>query len=120
MNTTDKTNPYLITLIDDLKQMSRVEDVAIWRDIAKRLEKSRRNWTEVNISRLERYADAGDSILVPGKVLGAGRLTKRLTVAAFDFSESAEKKIEEAGGQSLSIRELAQENPKGDNVRIMR
>ena len=115
-----KSDPNLLLLIKDLKQESREAGVAIWRDIARRLEKPRRNWAEVNISRLERYASDGDVILVPGKVLGSGSLSKKLTVAAYGFSGGASEKIEKAGGRNLTIKELVQENPEGSGVRIMR
>ncbi len=114
-----KTDPNLMLLIDELKKESREKETAIWRDIALRLEKPSRNWAEVNLSRLERYANDGDIIVVPGKVLGAGILNKKLTVAAFRFSDSAKKAIEEAGGKNLTIMELVKQNPQGSGVRIM-
>ena len=49
-----------------------------------------------------RAANEGDVIVVPGKVLGAGAINKKLTVAAFRFSASAVKKIEEAGGRQIT------------------
>ena len=114
-----KTDPNLTLLVDELKRESREKDIAIWRDIALRLEKPSRNWAEVNLSRLERYCNEGDVIVVPGKVLGAGNLNKKLTVAAFRFSNSAKKAIEDAGGKNLSIMELVRQNPEGSGVRIM-
>jgi large subunit ribosomal protein L18e len=119
MKTGSKTDPNLVALIDSLKAASREKGSAIWRDIALRLEKPSRNWAEVNLSRLERYANEGDIIVVPGKVLGAGSINKKLTVAAYKFSGSASKKIEEAGGRQLTIPELVEESPSGRDVRIM-
>jgi large subunit ribosomal protein L18e len=119
MKIISKTDPTLLILIQELKRESREGDVAIWRDIARRLEKPRRNWAEVNISRLERYANDGDTIVVPGKVLGAGSLSKKLTVAAYRFSDSAKEMIENAGGRNITIKELVEENPSGTGVRIM-
>jgi len=52
-------------------------------------------------------------------VLGAGSINKKLTVAAYKFSDSAAKKIEEAGGRKLTIPELVRESPSGRDVRIM-
>jgi large subunit ribosomal protein L18e len=83
------------------------------------LERSSKNWSEVNLSKLERYTQEGDVIVVPGKVLGAGDLNKKLTVAAYKFSGSARKKIEDAGGKSLTIAQLVQEAPDGSGVTIM-
>lgn len=114
----NKTNPELIELIIYLKQKSREEKVNIWRDIAERLEKPLSVWPEVNLSRIERYAGDTDIIVVPGKVLGAGVITKKVTVSAFKFSSEAKEKIETAGGRVLTIKELIAINPKGKGVRI--
>jgi large subunit ribosomal protein L18e len=118
MTKTKKSDPNLVLLIDVLKKQTRENGAEIWRDIARRLEKPSRNWAEVNLSRLERYAKEGDVIVVPGKVLGAGAINK-LTVAAFRFSASAVKKIEEAGGRQLTFAQLMKETPSGRDVRIM-
>jgi len=119
MKKTVKTDPNLVALISELKRESREKDSAIWRDIALRLEKPSRNWAEVNLSKLERYANEGDVIVVAGKVLGAGILKKKVTVAAFKFSESASEAIEKAGGKKMSITELVADNPAGTGIRIM-
>jgi len=119
MKTLQKTDPGLVALISDLKRGSRERNVAIWRDIALRLEKPGRNWAEINLSKLERNANEGDVIIVPGKVLGAGKLTKKVTVAAYRFSDGAAAAIEAAGGKKLSIPQLVEENPTGSGVRIM-
>ena len=113
-----KENPQLIETIITLKKASKEHNVRIWKDIAERLERPLRVWYEVNVSRIERYARDGDTIVVPGKVLGAGNLTKKVTVAAWSFSKSAREKIEKNGGRAISILQLLEENPKGSNVRI--
>jgi Ribosomal protein L18E len=115
-----KTNPHLVALIFDLKAKTRENGAAIWRDIALRLEKPKRNWAEANLSRLEKYAKDGETIVVPGKVLAAGSVSKKLTVAAYSFSEAATAGITAAGGKTMTIKELMETNPKGSNVRIMR
>jgi large subunit ribosomal protein L18e len=118
--TLKKTDPNLVSLIFDLKKMSRDNSAEIWRDIAQRLEKPRCNWAEVNLSKLERYTNDGDVIIVAGKVLGAGALSKKVTVAAYNFSDSAMKAIAEAGGKGITIMELVEMKPTGAGVRIMR
>jgi len=50
------------------------------------------------------------------KVLGAGRLTKKLIVEAKYFSEDAKRKIEEAGGQAVVVERKAKEAEKGEKV----
>jgi LSU ribosomal protein L18AE len=57
--------------------------------------------------------------VIPGKVLGSGVLTKDVTVAAVDFSSTAETKIDQAG-EAVSIDRLLADNPSGSGVRILR
>ena len=114
-----KTNPNLIELINKLYEQSRNEDAAIWKDVAKRLERSNRRTAEVNLSDINRNADADETVLVPGKVLSNGDLDKKVDVVAFKFSAKAQEKIESAGGECLSIEEAMEANPKGSNIRIM-
>ena len=117
--TSRKTNPSLMALVQHLKDASRTNEAPIWRDIALRLEGPASNWAEVNVGKLDRYADEGDVIVVPGKLLGAGELKKKVTVAAFRCTGQAKQKLAGAGGMSLSFEELIEDNPKGSGVRIM-
>ena len=114
-----KTNQSLIALIGDLKEQSRSTGSALWRDVALRLESSRSNWAEPNLSRLSRYASNDDMVLVPGKLLGSGDIEGQHSVAAYSVSAGARTKIEGEGGRVLTIRELMKENPDGKGVRIL-
>lgn len=113
------TNPELIELIRLLKKQSRENKAKIWRDIAERLAKPRRKGIAVNLSRLNRYTQKNDVVIVPGKVLGTGELAHPITVAAFSFSKSAKEKITATKGKCLSFDELIKKNPKGSNVKII-
>ncbi|WP_459809946.1 50S ribosomal protein L18e [Halopiger thermotolerans] len=113
-----KTNPRLNDLIAELKSTSRETDADVWRDIADRLEKPRRTHAEVNLGRIERYAREEETVVVPGKVLGSGALQKSVTVAAVDFSSSAETKIEQVG-ETVQLEQLLEENPEGSDVRVI-
>jgi large subunit ribosomal protein L18e len=114
-----KTDPGIVTLINDLKNWSRKNDAPVWRDIAKRLEKPSRVWPEVNVSRISLYVHKGETIIVPGKVLGAGEIDFPVTVATYKASKQAVEKITAAGGSVLTIPQLVEKNPKGKKVRIM-
>lgn len=114
-----KTNPMLLTLIQELKKTSSELDVKMWNDIAKRLEKPLRNWPVVNLEKIDRYVQENETALIPGKVLSVGHLTKKISIAAWSFSEQAVHKIKKAGGTSMSIEKLMKSNPKATNVRIL-
>jgi large subunit ribosomal protein L18e len=120
MATLKKTNPRIVRLIGDLKAASRENGAPLWRDIARRLEKPRRNYSAVNLSKINRHTEANDTVLVAGKVLAAGDIEHSVTVAALNFSSQAMAKIEGAGGRCLAIESLVQEHPKGSGIKILR
>jgi len=110
-----KENPQLKKLIQELEKRRE----PIWRAIVRDLARPRRIFRKVNVYKLEKYANSGEEVVVPGVVLGTGELKKPVKVAAFKFSRKAREKIEKAGGKCLSILELLQKNPKGSGVRIL-
>ena len=118
MRRREKTNPRIERLIPDLKRIARERSVPLWKDIAERLEKPRRHYAEVNVSKINRYSQVHDTIVVPGKVLSAGMIEKPVTVAALAFSKKAFDKIS-SSGKCVSIEELVASNPKGSGVKII-
>jgi len=111
-----KDNQEMQSLIEKLMR----SDKPVWRKVAKELSRPRKKRAQVNISKIDQFAEDGMTVLVPGKVLGSGPLTKKVTVAAFSFSGSARKLLGESGGSALSIESLAQSNPEGRGVLILK
>ncbi len=116
---TGPTNPLLRKLARKLRERGKKLDVMLWRELSERLLRPRRSRAEVNLSHLNRHTREGTTLVVPGKVLAAGKLGHPITVAAFRFSGPARRKIRAAGGKAISIRELLEQNPDGKNVVIM-
>ena len=116
---TKKTNPMLRALIADLRKKAHENEAPIWRDIAERLEGPARNWPVVNLTHISRYVHEKETALVPGKVLSTGKLTKKVSIVAWAFSEKAYEKIKKAGGKTFTIEQLVKQNPKGKDVRIV-
>jgi large subunit ribosomal protein L18e len=106
-------------LIVSLKTLAIEQDTALWKRVAKELESPSRRRREVNIYKLESYAKDGETIIVPGKILGNGVLSKKITVAALSISQAAQDKISSNNGEVLTIAQLMQANPKASKVRIM-
>lgn len=119
MKRTGPTNIYLKRLIEELRKKSFEIKAPIWLEIAKKLEKPRRKKIEINLSDIDRNTKKGDTIIVPGIVLASGELTKSVTIAAWRFSQTAEKKIKKSKGKCLTIEDLMKENPKGRGVKII-
>lgn len=91
----------------------------IWKATAKEFEKSTKNMVNINVSKIQKYTKEGETALIPGKVLSLGKMDKKLTIAAYKFSENALTKIN-SNGKALTIQELLKTNPKGNKVRILK
>lgn len=111
-----KENPVLLSLVETLGKDKK----QIWKRVVYELSRPRRMRVQVNISKLESYGKDGGTIIVPGKVLGSGNLTKKITVAAFSFSDTAKKLITDAGGKAVSIESIYKTNPSGRDVVILK
>jgi large subunit ribosomal protein L18e len=115
-----KTNPRLSDLIRSLRRASARNRAPVWLAISRGLSKPRRNMAQINLSRISRLTEDGETVAVPGKVLGTGRLDHKVTIAALAFTESAREKVGLAGGACITLSQLLEENPKGTRVKIMR
>ncbi len=93
--------------------------IPFWRRIAKDISKSARRISSVNVYKIEKFAREGETIVVPGKVLSVGTLSKKVDVAALNFSEEARRKIEAAKGKTMTIHQLLETNPEAKKVRIL-
>ncbi|MBI4448053.1 50S ribosomal protein L18e [Candidatus Woesearchaeota archaeon] len=118
METIGPTNIHFKRLINELGKLSKKEQSALWGRVADDLSKSTRRRREVNIYRINKYSKDGDTVIVPGKVLGVGEIGHAVTVAAWNFSEIARKKITKKG-KVMPIQELMKKNPKGEGVRLL-
>ena len=114
-----KSNSTLVKTIADLKEASRKNEAPIWRSIATRLEGPSRNWPSVNVSKLEYNINKNGKAIIPGKLMGTGIITKKMTVAAYSFTTSAKDKIQSAGGKCLTYNELIKSVPKGTNIVVV-
>ena len=115
---TGPTTLALQNLIRDLKTLGSKEKVNLWKRVAEDLERPTRIRRSVNLSRIDRFTKDNETALVPGKVLSDGELNKKITIAAYQFSEKAKNKID-ASGKAITIKQLMEENPKGNKVRII-
>jgi len=116
---TGPTNRHLRKLIETLRVKSRELEAPIWEDVAEKLNSPTRRKVEVNLSEIDRHANEGETVIIPGKVLASGDLTKKVNIAAWQFSVLAKTKIEKAKGKIMGIDELLEKNPKGSNVKIL-
>ena len=103
----------------EMKKTALENDSRFWGDVAKRIRKSKDNLVEVNVGKISPFSSMDDTVVVPGVVLGSGRIEEPVKVAALYFSKSARSKIEWAGGKAITLRELMSENSKGTKIKII-
>jgi large subunit ribosomal protein L18e len=112
-------NPELHRVVVELRRAAHAHDAPIWDAVADRLERSRHWGKPMNVGHLERIAEAEETVVVPGKLLADGPLSKPVTVAAFTYSAEARSKVHAAGGTALTISELLKAKPDGTGVRLL-
>ncbi|WP_010917392.1 50S ribosomal protein L18e [Thermoplasma volcanium] len=120
LTVTTKENEALVNEIRSLVEISRQNSAKIWRDMAERLANGRRRYASINLYKIDKFAKDGDVIVVPGSVLGVGKITKKVTIGAVHFSRAATEKLVRSGCAFMSLSDVAKANPKGTNVKIMR
>ena len=109
-----KTNPAVSeTLNLALKSKS-------WLPIAKIIAASRRKYAKINLKDIEKKTTAGDTVVIVGKVLGSGDVTKKVRVCALGFSKSALDKLKKSKSEIVSIAEEIKKNPKAEGIKIIR
>jgi len=125
MSRTGPTNIHKRKLVRRLKAISSKNGQAIWERVAELVSSPRRKRVEVNLSKINRYADENEVVVVPGKVLGAGKVEKKVTVLADSLTAKALEKLSNSGCRVILLEELASnsellESLKGAKMRIIR
>lgn len=108
-----KTNPTLLAIVAAALKNQK------WFPLAKRLSASTRQQASVNLSLIDHETKAGDTIVIPGKVLGSGTLTKKVRICALSFSASAKEKMKATKSEAVLLLEEIQKNPKAEGVNIL-
>jgi large subunit ribosomal protein L18e len=113
------TNQIVIQMAKELKQASAKNDAPIWLKLAKLALKTSSSKRVVNLTQINDVTKEGEVIVVPGKILGTGNVSHKITLSSFSISNSAAKKIIESGGNIISFKEMIEKFPTGKGVRII-
>jgi len=106
-------------MVQELKKAAQLHGSLLWKRVATDLEKPTRKRRVVNLYKIDKNSMENEIIVVPGKVLGDGVLSHKVTIAAWRFSESAMEKIKQSDCVALNILELVKKNPKGSNLKLI-
>jgi len=109
-----KTNPEVAETVLAAKKL------AAWNGIGKMVSGSTRRYSSVNLSDIDKQTSAGDTVIIPGKVLGSGQLSKKVRICALGFSDSAREKLGKHKGEIVTILEEIHKNPKAEGLKVIR
>lgn len=112
------TNQVLFNTIKDLKKLSNKTGEGLWKAVAEKLSASASQRPQVNLTKIEKFVKEAETVIVPGKLLGDGQISKKVTIISFSASDSAKEKVTKAGGSVVSIREYISKKPDG-KIRII-
>ncbi|KAL4877930.1 60S ribosomal protein L18 [Aspergillus karnatakaensis] len=118
-------NVYLQVLVKLYRFLARRTESNFNKVVLRRLFMSRINRPPVSISRLASNvteSHQGKTIVVIGTVTDDNRLltVPKLSVAALRFTATARARIEKAGGETLTLDQLALRAPTGANTLLLR
>ncbi|KAL8970257.1 MAG: hypothetical protein Q9183_001606 [Haloplaca sp. 2 TL-2023] len=129
-------NVYLKLLVKLYRFLARRTDSAFNKVVLRRLFTSRINRPPLSLSRLSRYAAhpttksntdppkgvSDKTIVVVGTITDDTRLLNvpKISVAALRFTATARARIEKAGGECLTLDQLALRAPTGSNTLLVR
>lgn len=109
-----KTNP---SIIETIRVANKNKP---WFHLAKILSNSSRKYSSINLSDIEKQTTAGDTVVIPGKVLSLGDITKKVRICSLGISSSAKEKLKKTKSESVSIFQEIKTNPKAQGIKVIK
>ena len=91
-----------------------------WLKLAKLLSQSTRNQSSVNLEDIDSQISMGDTVLVPGRVLSVGEITKKVKICSFGISKEAAEKLKKTKSEWVHILDEIKKNPKAEGIKIIK
>jgi len=112
--TENKRNPELVETLISCKKNEK------WIKTGQMLSTSRRIRASLNLDQIDKEAKEGDVIVIPGKVLSQGEISKKIKIVALNFSANAKEKLDKDKIEFNTILEEIKSNPKAEKVRMLK
>ena len=112
-------NQVVLQMAKELKGASKKNNAPIWSRLAELALKPSSARRTINIGQIDKFVKDNDVIVVPGKVLGTGNISHKITLCSFSMSTTGAKKVLQSGGKILSFSELIKSHPTGKGVVII-
>ncbi len=108
--TKKKTNPEIVETIELARKKGLLE-------LGKKLSSPKSNYKNLNLNDIDEIESG--NVLVVGKVLGQGEISKKKMICALGFSKKAREKLKNAGCEVKSIKECVKSNGKLEGVKVV-
>ncbi len=109
-----KTNPRTATAISfALKNPG-------WQKFAKVLSIPTRQQPSINLRDIDDNVSMGETVIIPGKVLSLGDITKKIKICSFGISQEALDKLKKTKSEWVHILDEMKKNPKAEGVKLIR
>lgn len=112
-------NQAVLRMAGDLRKASAKNDAPIWAKLAEYALKPSAARRDINLYRIGQLTKENDTVVFPGKVLGVGNISHKITLCSFSISNSAAAKILEKGGRLVGHADLIEQNPTGRGVVLL-
>ena len=113
------TNQVVLHMAKELEVASKKNKAPIWSRLAEEALKTARSKRVLNLGQIDRFVSDNDVVVVPGKVLGTGSLSHKITLCSFSISTTGAKKVVQSGGKIVDFAQLIKTNPTGKGVKIV-
>jgi large subunit ribosomal protein L18e len=108
-----KTNFALVEAIMGAKKLDA------WNKVSDLISSPRRKSIALNLGEISEMSKDGESVVVPGKVLSEGEISRKIRLVALKYSEKAREKLARAKVSFSYINEEIKKNPDAKGLRIL-
>lgn len=91
-----------------------------WMQVGQLISVPRRKRISINLDMIDQESKAGETVIVPGKVLSQGELSKKIKLVALNFSKTAEEKLSRAKVEFSKLNAEIKKNPDAKGIKILR
>ncbi len=91
-----------------------------WLPLVKTIASSARKYSSINLNDIDEESKAGDTILVIGKILSSGDITKKIRLCSLGISKPALEKLKKTKSEYSSILNEIEINPKAQGIKVLR
>lgn len=90
-----------------------------WMKVGIIISRSRSQMPVVNLDKINKIVSDGDTVVVPGKVLSQGDISKKIKIAALKFSGNAREKLSKNKSEIITILDEIKKNPSAKGIKVI-